>query len=48
MDLRRIEKEELEEDRAAIRHYEKFEKESPIPLEEVAEELSMFPTDSES
>jgi len=39
--LDEIEKEELKEDLAAIHNYEKYEKETTIPLEKVAEKLGM-------
>ncbi len=35
------EKEELKEDLAAIHNYEKYERESTIPLEKVAEKLGI-------
>jgi hypothetical protein len=38
-----IEKEELKEDLAAIQHYEKFERDSTIPLKKVSEELNFYP-----
>lgn len=37
-----IEKEELKEDLLAIQHYEKYEKDTSIPLDKVAEELGMY------
>ncbi len=36
-----IEKEELKEDLLAIQNYEKYEKETTIPLDKVAEEIGM-------
>ena len=37
-----IEKEELKEDLSAIQHYEKFERETTIPFDKVAEEISPY------
>ena len=38
----RIEKEELKEDIAAIKYYEKYEKDKTVPYEKVAEELGFY------
>jgi hypothetical protein len=37
-----IEKEELKEDLLAIQNYEKYEKETTIPMDKVAEELGIY------
>ena len=37
-----IEKEELKEDLIAIQNYEKYEKETTIPLDKIAEELGLY------
>jgi hypothetical protein len=37
-----IEKEELKEDLLAIQNYEKYEKETTIPLDKVAKELGLY------